>query len=208
VVRSFTKGEATEAAISTAAGKHRYLHFATHGFFDDPKPTGQAISADDRSGAARGRRTSPNPALLCGLVCAGANRPTADDDGVLTALEIADLDLGGVELAVLSACETGLGEVAGGDGVLGLQRAFQLAGARTTVTSLWQVPDEATESLMTRFYENRLKQGMPALKALREAQLWLLNEGVEAGVLKEPLRNGRRTPPLFWAAFVLAGDWR
>ncbi|MFO0823205.1 MAG: CHAT domain-containing tetratricopeptide repeat protein [Gemmataceae bacterium] len=208
VVRSFTKGEATEAAISTAAGKHRYLHFATHGFFDDPKPTGQAISAEDRSGAGRGRRTSPNPALLCGLVCAGANRPTADDDGVLTALEIADLDLGGVELAVLSACETGLGQVAGGDGVLGLQRAFQLAGARTTVTSLWQVPDEATESLMTRFYMNRLKQGMPALKALREAQLWLLNDGVDAGVLKEPLRNGRRTPPLFWAAFVLAGDWR
>lgn len=150
----------------------------------------------------------PNPGLLCGLVCAGANEPTPDDDGVLTALEIADLDLGGVELAVLSACETGLGAVAGGDGVLGLQRAFQLAGARATVTSLWQVPDQATGALMARFYENRLGKGMPALKALREAQLWVLNEGVKAGALTEEPKNGRRTPPLFWAAFVLAGDWR
>jgi CHAT domain-containing protein/tetratricopeptide (TPR) repeat protein len=199
IVRSLTKGDATEAAIGSTAGKCRYLHFATHGFFDDPKPS---VSApNDRTRGA-------NPGLLCGLVCAGANRPTPDDDGILTALEIADLDLEGVELAVLSACETGLGQVAGGDGVLGLQRAFQLAGAKTTVTSLWQVPDEATGSLMTRFYENRLKQGMPALKALREAQLWVLNDGVEAGVLKEAPRSGRRTPPLFWAAFVLAGDWR
>ena len=150
----------------------------------------------------------PNPGLLCGLVCAGANKPTPDDDGVLTALEITDLNLDGVELAVLSACETGLGAIAAGDGVLGLQRAFQLAGARTTVTSLWQVPDEATAALMTRFYENRFKKGLSALESLREAQVWVLNEGVKAGVLTEEPKSGRRTPPLYWAAFTLAGDWR
>ncbi|MBA4190360.1 MAG: hypothetical protein C0467_20425 [Planctomycetaceae bacterium] len=208
VFKSLSKGEATEGAIRQAAGKHRYLHFATHGFFDDLKSAGQPDARSDGVIGNRVRHVGPNPGLLCGLVCAGANKPTPDDDGVLTALEISDLDLSGVELAVLSACETGLGKVAGGDGVLGLQRAFQLAGTRTTVTSLWQVPDEATSALMVRFYENRLKQGMPVLKALRESQLWVLNEGVKAGVLKEPPKNGRRTPPLYWAAFVLAGDWR
>ena len=207
-VTSLSKGNATEAAIRRAAGKHRYLHFATHGFF--AAPTGRAASDPD-GGVWLGDRVRGgglSPGLMCGLVCAGANEPTPDDDGVLTALEVADLDLSGVELAVLSACETGLGAVAGGDGVLGLQRAFQLAGTRTTVTSLWKMPDAATGALMARFYENRLGKGMPALQALREAQLWVLNEGVKAGVLTEEPKNGSRTPPLFWAAFVLAGDWR
>src|SRR5207249_10438972 len=101
----------------------------------------------------RPRIVGHHPGLLSGLVLAGANKPAADgDDGVLTALEVAELDLSKVELAVLSACETGLGEVAGGEGVLGLQRAFQVAGARSTVTSLWQVDDDATRQLMERFY--------------------------------------------------------
>ena len=148
------------------------------------------------------------------LVCAGANKPTPDDDGVLTALEVGDLDLSGVELAVLSACETGLGEVAGGDGVLGLQRALLLAGARATVTSLWQVPDAATSALMARFYGNRFTKGLGPLEALREAQLWLLNEGVkeernaDGGALVKLAGKGRCTPPVYWAAFTLAGDWR
>ncbi|MBA4192464.1 MAG: hypothetical protein C0467_31230 [Planctomycetaceae bacterium] len=208
VVTTLSKEDATEVAIRRVAGKNRYLHFATHGFFDE---TGPSVKPDPRSSGLIGDRvrpTGPNPGLLCGLVCAGANKPTPDDDGVLTALEIADLDLGAVDLAVLSACETGLGKLVAGDGVLGLQRAFQMAGTRTTVTSLWQVPDQSTGTLMARFYENRLSKTMPPLKALREAQLWVLNEGVKAGVLEEEPKNGRRTPPLYWAAFVLAGDWR
>jgi CHAT domain-containing protein len=111
-------------------------------------------------------------------------------------------------LAVLSACETGLGELKNGEGVLGLQRAFQLPGARTTVTSLWQVPDAARSALLTRFYENRFQKNLSALESLREAQLWVLNNGVKTGILTEEPKNGRRTPPIYWAAFTLAGDWR
>ena len=112
-------------------------------------------------------------------------------------------------------------EVAGGEGVLGLQRAFQVAGVRTTVTSLWNVPDEATRLLMQRFYENIWDRKLPKLQALREAQLWLMREG--RAMLTGP--DGKRgvripgegegdgmasktLPPYYWAAFVLSGDWR
>ena len=209
VVKSLSKGDATQAAIRQGAGNYRYLHIATHGEFLKQTVTlrPDVLGIDD-SIVGRARASGVSAGVLCSLVFAGANKPTVDDPGVLSALEIAEMDLSKVELAVLSACETGLGDVASGEGVLGLQRAFQFAGTRTTVTSLWQIPDGATAPLMVRFYENRLKKGMPMLEALREAQLWVLNEGVKSGVLTEPLGEGRRTPPLFWAAFVLAGDWR
>jgi CHAT domain-containing protein len=112
---------------------------------------------------------------------------------------MAELDLRGVELAVLSACETGLGVKSGGEGLLGLQRAFQIAGARGVVASLWSVPDEATRALMERFYANLWRKKMGRLEALREAQLWLLNKDA---------KGKRRAPPSSWAAFVLSGDWR
>ena len=154
---------------------------------------------------------------------AGANLPvdplSGEDDGIMTALEVSELDLRGTELAVLSACETGLGQVAGGEGVLGLQRAFQTAGVRTTVTSLWKVDDAATMILMKRFYENLLKKNMPKLEALREAQLWILRNPDEFQKLRrEEIQSrglevddqAKLTPssPYFWAAWVLSGDWR
>lgn len=158
-----------------------------------------------------------HPGLLSGLALAGANRKPDPqfDDGILTALEVIDLDLAHVDMVLLSACETGLGEIAGGEGVLGLQRAFQAAGAKTTVTSLWQVPDEPTEVLMERFYSNLWEKKLPKLTALREAQLWLLKDGkahpgLKRGLQREgapPLDDGR-LPPYYWAAFVLSGDWR
>jgi CHAT domain-containing protein len=116
------------------------------------------------------------------------------------------MELRGVELVVLSACDTGLGRVAGGEGVLGLQRAFQVAGARTTVTSLWKVSDRETQQLMSRFYENLWDKKLSKVEALRQAQLWMLREGNVRG-LDLPADN-RTLPPRYWAAFVLSGDWR
>src|SRR5512135_3798916 len=113
--------------------------------------------------------------------------PLGKDDGILTALEVAELDLSGVALAVLSACETGLGEVAGGEGLLGLQRAFQVAGAKLVVASLWSVGDEPTRVLMGRFYDNLWRKGLTPRAALREAQLYMLRgraEGPRAAQLQ------------------------
>ena len=126
-------------------------------------------------------------------------------------MEVAELDLTGVELAVLSACETGLGEVAGGEGLLGLQRAFQEAGAGSVVASLWTVGDEPTRALMARFYENLWRQGQPPAQALREVQLYMLKEGKKRGVVRVELEGADasksdRLPPFYWAAFVLSTD--
>jgi CHAT domain-containing protein len=143
------------------------------------------------------------------------------DDGILTALEVGTLDLHNVDLAVLSACETGLGQTAGGEGMLGLQRAFQVAGASTTITSLWSVDDAATQTLMVEFYKRLWDKDHPVgkLEALRQAQLEMLHRydprtlklidrgrGIE---LETPAADlGGRLAPQYWAAFELSGDWR
>ena len=140
--------------------------------------------------------------LRSGLFFAGANRQltghagTADlDDGVLTAYEAAQLDLQGTELVVLSACETGLGEVAAGEGVFGLRRALQVAGAESVLMSMWAVPDRETQELMTLFYTKWLA-GKDKQEALRDAQLEM-RERVKA-------RYGKDLPQ-YWGAFVLVG---
>jgi CHAT domain-containing protein len=114
----------------------------------------------------------------------------------MTAEKVASIDLAGCELAVLSACETGLGATAGGEGVLGLQRAFHQAGCRTVVASLWRVDDAATRALMGRFCTNLWARKQPPLEALREAQL---------SVLDDPVYRDEGGPRL-WAAWVLSGD--
>jgi CHAT domain-containing protein len=204
-------GEPTEAAVRQLAPQHEYLHFATHGFFA-PKEIKSALKVGDPKRVLDGdslpRFIGHHPGLLSGIVLAGANGPTDDDDGVLTALEVSELDLTRVELAVLSACETGLGEVAGGEGVLGLQRAFQIAGARTTITSLWKVDDQATRKLMERFYDNYWKKNLGTLEALREAQLAMLRGELARGLDWDQGPDNARLPPYYWAAFVLSGDWR
>ena len=139
--------------------------------------------------------------LLVGLVLAGANRATevGDDaeDGILTAEEITALDLRGLEVAALSACDTGLGTVAAGEGVFGLRRALEIAGARTVLMSLWSVPDESGREWMTRFYEFNLA-GDSVQQASHKASLELL----------ELLRQeDGSTHPYLWAGFVTAGDW-
>jgi CHAT domain-containing protein/tetratricopeptide (TPR) repeat protein len=217
--------EATEAEVRKQAPRHRYLHFAVHGFFAPPELRSALAPAAERPGGPAapggdffGREgvTGFHPGLLSGLVLAGANGPAREgqDDGILTALEVAELDLHAVDLAVLSACETGLGEQAGGEGLLGLQRAFQVAGGRSVVASLWKVDDDATRKLMTRFYENLWDSQKPLgkLEALRQAQLWMLHEGMKRGLVLldegDKAQKPARTPPSYWAAFTLSGDWR
>jgi hypothetical protein len=129
-------------------------------------------------------------------ISAGVTQRTsgAGEDGVLSALEAAALDLRGTQLVVLSACETGMGDVKIGDGVFGLRRALVLAGAESQVTSLWQVDDKVTRDLMVDFY-TRLQRGEGRGEALRNAELTIM-------------RTAARAHPYFWASFIEVGDWR
>lgn len=188
-------GDAVRESRLKAAPSPMILHLATHGFF----LPNQVASLGDR-----GRVDGPlqgvameNPLLRSGLALAGANTflrggalPPDAEDGIITAEDVSGLDLLGTELVVLSACETGLGEVRVGEGVFGLRRAFVLAGARTLIMSLWKVPDAQSSQLMQRFYRN-LADGLPRAEALRAAQLEVAAEYPH---------------PWFWGAFICQGD--
>ena len=182
--------EATEAAVGEAMEGKALAHIATHGFF----ATGECKNAVDHG-------LGHDPMLLSGLVLAGANQPpdpTASGDGVLTAAEMATRDLSETGVVVLSACETGLGETRSGQGVLGLRRAFSIAGARTLLMSLWAIPDESTAVLMSGIYRRHLRRRpAPIAVALRDAQLEVLERQRRDGVAQ----------PYSWAAFIVSGDW-
>ena len=223
-LRELSGGQATHGAVRGEAPNYQFLHFATHGFFAPPQLRSALASGAGASRAAAGELSRQDlagfhPGLLSGLVLAGANQPPQDgrEDGILTALEVSALDLSHVQLATLSACETGLGETAGGEGLLGLQRAFQTAGAKTVLAGLWKVPDRATQALMARFYNNLWEKKMSQLDALCEAQRWMIREGAKLpdlvrglDVLPDaaPRQATDVLPPYYWAAFVLSGDWR
>jgi CHAT domain-containing protein len=138
------------------------------------------------------------------VLLAGANRREAAqgrddvDDGILTGMEVAGLDLWGTRLVVLSACETGLGDVQQGEGVMGLRRAFFLAGARRVLSTLWKVPDLETQQLMTDFI-TRWKAGTPGVDALRDAQIAMIGQ---------MRKQHGHAHPFYWAAFTMTGDWR
>jgi CHAT domain-containing protein len=181
------------------------LHLATHGFFLNGDCAAAPSGTRGVGGLSSGgpRRPSGNPLLRSGLALAGANRRSlagpSEDDGILTAEEVASLDLSGVEWAVLSACDTGVGEIHAGEGVFGLRRAFQVAGARTVVMSLWSVDDQATRAWMKALYEGRFQRRLSTADAVHQASL---------SVLRDRRAKGLSTHPFFWAAFVAAGDWR
>ena len=217
-----------------ARSQSRYAHLATHGFFAAPDVKNLfdvdlrteslfETTHSQRSSTLAGR----NPLLLSGLVVAGANLPPEKDDlgvptgedGVLTAEEIVGLDLRNTELVTLSACETGLGDVAAGEGVFGLQRAFHQAGARAVIASLWKVDDAATQALMVEFYQNLWQKKLGKLQALRVAQLKMIHHydaksGEVRGLGSKPVKliasdnKPSKLPPFYWAAFQLSGDWR
>jgi CHAT domain-containing protein len=212
----------------------RWAHLATHGFFAAPRTREREALLREADflrgvgGVERRGAGARNPLVQTGLVLAGANRPPGpdvlrDDRGILTGEAIAGLDLRRLDLAVLSACDTGLGESAAGEGVFGLQRAFHLGGCRNVVASLWKVDDEATAALMALFYHHLWVKGEPPLQALRRAQLALLRHPEEVPLLarergspfatvvkrvEEPVLPQERkatSPEKHWAAFVLSG---
>jgi len=200
---------ATEGAFNREAPGKRVLHVATHGFFLGGECESASTPSRGMAGVLFGEEDPPphsdgeDPLLQSGLVMAGANHREAagegDEDGILTAEEIAALDLSGVEWAVLSACDTGLGEIRTGEGVLGLRRAFEVAGAGTLILSLWSVDDETTREWMQSLYEARFLEGMDTAESVREASV---------SVLDRRRAKGRSTHPFYWGAFVAAGQWR
>jgi len=183
-------GPAATAAVVLAQRAPRILHIATHGFFlaDQAPASGTAPATPNRE----------DPLQRSGLVFAGANRPDAnpDDDGYLTAAEATAMDLEGTELVTLSACETGLGGVRSGEGVYGLQRSLAVAGARSTLLSLWKVADGRTATFLAKYYQ-RLKDGEGRAEALHNTQTEYRNS--EDTNLKDVR---------VWGAFQLSGDWR
>ena len=190
-VTQMTQKLATEANLKAVKGPS-LMHIATHGYFlvdSDGKGSAMGVDAENAKN---------NPLLRSGLILAGAPDPNkeqasvdlqSNDNGILTAYEAMNLNLEGTDLIVLSACETGLGEVKAGEGVYGLQRSFLVAGANALIMSLWKVDDEATQMLMTNFYTNWTKSGNK-LKAFKQAQLQLMAKYKE---------------PYFWGAFVMMG---
>jgi CHAT domain-containing protein len=222
--KMLTQQDATEAALKSLH-RPRILHIATHGFFLPDQPQ-VALAGNNQSRATfdtlgigtPAHAKGENPLLRSGLILAGVNQRSSGphEDGVLTALEAAGLDLFGTKLVVLSACETGLGDVQNGQGVYGLRRALVLAGSETQIMSLWKVSDDATRALMVAYYK-RLQVGEGRVAALRAVQLEMLRGQLKVGVTvgkrgttdtgeKVVTKNYRH--PYYWAAFIPSGNWR
>lgn len=193
----YNKAEAQEKVLKAIEATPEVLHIATHGFF---------LKADDslrkrllklqRSADIQVPPPGDNPLLRSGLAFAGINSNAqflgeidTENDGVLTALEVLGLNLSGTKLAVLSACETGLGEIHEGEGVYGLRRAFQEAGVGSVISSLWEVSDAGTQTLMTQLY-GKLLNGASTHQALRETQIAML-------------KSKQWSNPYIWSAFMM-----
>ncbi len=206
--RSLLSGaDATRDRLVNLAPKMRWLHVATHGWFapasipswDDAEPLDLKSGLGRRSAGDEEVR-GMSPMLLCGIALAGASLPAdalARVPGLITAEEISALDLSSCELAVLSACDTSVGASRAGQGVASLQRALQMAGARSVLASLWKVPDEATKELMLEFYRRLWIEKKPKHRALWEAKTALREARDERGAPKYTTRD--------WAAWVLTG---
>jgi len=189
---------ATEEAVKLRSPGSRVIHLSTHGFFIGEECRSEIRGQDGR---AHQDVIGENPLLLSGLLLAGANRladrppNSSTEDGILTAYEVASMDLTGTEIVTLSACESAAGEVLDGEGVYGLRRAFQLAGARTVISSLWEVNDEVTAEFMGELYVDSEKTIPERLRYLQLKQLRKLRD------------SGQSDHPANWAAFIAVGGW-
>ncbi|HLA26546.1 MAG TPA: tetratricopeptide repeat protein [Syntrophales bacterium] len=204
---TYTGARARESVLIQSKSP-RLLHLATHGFFlsdqdwsslMDEKSRGISITAKKAPSGKKPVRIE-NPFLRAGLALAGANRSLAHEgvtEGILTAEKILALNLRGTDMVVLSACETGVGDVKNGEGVYGLRRAFTQAGAKSLVMSLWSVPDRETKELMVSFYKNLQSGKINRAEALRQAAL-KQRETVKT-------RYGHDSP-YYWGAFVFLGE--
>ena len=180
-VKPLTDTKATEGAVKQVKSP-RILHIATHGFFKNAPPKAEKSTLDD------------NPLLLSGLVFAGLiPRQSGGEDGILTALETTALNLVGTKLVILSACDTGLGNITAGEGIYGLRRALVIAGSESQMISLWKVADDGTKDLMVAYYK-KLLDNKGRSEALRQTQL-------------EMLGGEKYQHPYYWAAFIPSGDW-
>ncbi len=194
-----TRAAGTKAALHAAAPGTRYLHLATHGWFASESSKSQLDASREPGARDLGQRAEETltgfaPETLCGLALAGANRgrdALGRVPGILTAEELASFDLRSCELAVLSACETNVGVRRAGQGIQSLQSALHAAGARTAITSLWKVDDDATRRLFERFYSGLWQENLGKAGALWRAKMELRAEG-------RPARD--------WAGWVLSGD--
>ena len=197
----YFKENAQEQILSNLTEPPEILHMATHGFFLKADDTlRRRLLKSQRSAEQIVPPPGDNPLLRSGMAFAGINSNAqflgdidTVNDGVLTALEVLDLNLTGTRLVVLSACETGLGEIHEGEGVYGLRRSFQEAGVAEVISSLWEVSDAGTQALMTDLY-NRILAGVPARQALRATQLAML-DSPEWGY------------PYIWSAFMIVGSY-
>ncbi len=197
-----SKGFESQVLLGFTASEERFkaldgqspqiLHLATHGFFFPDAQNKSGTGLDNEPVF----KYNDNPLLRAGLILAGGNHAWTKghplkpnmEDGILTAYEIAHLDLSKTELVVLSACETGLGDIRGNEGVYGLQRAFKIAGAKNILMSLWQVPDQQTARFMGIFYKKWLNDNMSIADALQTTKKQLKDRGYD---------------PFYWAGFVL-----
>jgi CHAT domain-containing protein len=188
----------TEESFKSLSGMGtNTLHIATHGFYYTPEKANETgykfLQLDNQTASAEDQALTRSGLIMSGanLVLEHKELPDNIEDGILTAKEIADVDLRALDLVVLSACQTGLGDISQGEGVFGLQRGFKKAGANTILMSLWKVNDKATKTLMIQFYKNWL-MGSSKRNALRLAQKHL-----------REIEGGKYNEPKYWAAFIL-----
>jgi CHAT domain-containing protein/tetratricopeptide (TPR) repeat protein len=200
----FDGREASEENFKKNASGRKAIHVATHGYFISGECQEKLAKKSDAY-------VGENPLLQSGLFLAGANLHGSDikndeaEDGIVTALEVSAMDLRGTDLVVLSACETGLGKVEQGEGVYGLRRAFQMAGAKTVVSSLWKIPDSETAKFMKDLYAN---MNHNVRNGVSHSTYPELMQKAALSRIRELRLRGQPTHPYSWGAFVATGDWR